>query len=163
MVEICAILITLNFRTSKRTLTCHSLGRWPCYSKNVQNILILHIGLTFLLSRTWHDILTYYSRQWNKYLHWHSSPSDISRVSCQKCPTRHAYAWQIGPFWQDTLDILIHLLGRVTCSLRIYVSAYYVIMVSDKLFGAVTSVIGRFPAQKPSNLMLRRLLCFQTA
>ena len=28
-------------------------------------------------------------------------------VSCQKGPTRHAYAWQIGPFWQDNLDILI--------------------------------------------------------
>ena len=27
-----------------------------------------------------------------------------SRVSCQKGPTRHACAWQIGPFWQDTLD-----------------------------------------------------------
>ena len=26
-------------------------------------------------------------------------------VSCQKGPTRHAYAWQIGPFWQDTLDL----------------------------------------------------------
>ena len=35
---------------------------------------------------------------------------NISRVSCQKGPTRHAYArhayaWQIGSFWQDTLDI----------------------------------------------------------
>ena len=30
-------------------------------------------------------------------------------VSCQKGPTRHAYAWQIGPFWQDTLVMcLIH-------------------------------------------------------
>ena len=29
----------------------------------------------------------------------------ISRVSCQKGPTRHAYACQIGPFWQDTLDL----------------------------------------------------------
>ena len=29
-----------------------------------------------------------------------------SRVSCQKGPTRHAYAWQIGPFWQDTLVLL---------------------------------------------------------
>ena len=29
----------------------------------------------------------------------------ISMVSCQKGPTRHEYAWQIGPFWQDTLDI----------------------------------------------------------
>ena len=30
--------------------------------------------------------------------------SFISMVSYQKGPTRHAYAWQIGPFWQDTLD-----------------------------------------------------------
>ena len=29
----------------------------------------------------------------------------ILTVSCQKGPTRHAYAWQIGPFWQDALDI----------------------------------------------------------
>ena len=29
----------------------------------------------------------------------------ISMVSCQKGPTRHAYAWQIGPFWQATLDM----------------------------------------------------------
>ena len=25
----------------------------------------------------------------------------------QKGPTRHAYAWQIGPFWRDTLDMFI--------------------------------------------------------
>ena len=30
-------------------------------------------------------------------------------VSCQKGPTRHAYAWQIGPFWEDTLDIKVYL------------------------------------------------------
>ena len=29
----------------------------------------------------------------------------ISMVFCQKGPTGHAYAWQIGPFWQDTLDM----------------------------------------------------------
>ena len=29
----------------------------------------------------------------------------ISMLSCQKGPTGHAYAWQIGPFWQNTLDI----------------------------------------------------------
>ena len=28
-----------------------------------------------------------------------------SMVSCQKSPTRHAYAWQIGPFWQDILEL----------------------------------------------------------
>ena len=26
-------------------------------------------------------------------------------VSCQKGPTCHAYAWQIGPFWQDTIEL----------------------------------------------------------
>ena len=30
-------------------------------------------------------------------------------VSCQKGPTRHAYAWQIGPFWQDTIDMALGL------------------------------------------------------
>ena len=32
-------------------------------------------------------------------------PGANSMVSCQKGPTRHAYAWQIGPFWQDTLEL----------------------------------------------------------
>ena len=32
---------------------------------------------------------------------------NISMASCQKGPTRHAYAWQIGPFWQDTIDIWV--------------------------------------------------------
>ena len=26
-------------------------------------------------------------------------------ASCQNGPTRHAYAWQKGPFWQDTLAL----------------------------------------------------------
>ena len=30
-----------------------------------------------------------------------------SMVSRQKGPTRHAYAWWIGPFWQDTLEVII--------------------------------------------------------
>ena len=29
-----------------------------------------------------------------------------SMVSCQKGPTRNVYAWQIGPFCQDTLELL---------------------------------------------------------
>ena len=32
-------------------------------------------------------------------------PADISKVSCQKGPTHHAYTWRVGPFWQDTIDI----------------------------------------------------------
>ena len=35
------------------------------------------------------------------------SKTPTSRVSCQKGPTRYAYAWQIGIFWQDTLGINI--------------------------------------------------------
>ena len=31
--------------------------------------------------------------------------SHKSMVSCEKGPTRHAYAWQIGSFWQDTLEM----------------------------------------------------------
>ena len=34
---------------------------------------------------------------------------DISMVSYQKGPTNHAYAWQIGPFWQDTLDVCYNI------------------------------------------------------
>ena len=29
----------------------------------------------------------------------------ISRVSCQKGSTCHTSAWQVGTFWQDTIDI----------------------------------------------------------
>ena len=36
-----------------------------------------------------------------------ATESNMSMVSCQKGPTRHAYAWQIGPFWQDTLDVWV--------------------------------------------------------
>ena len=30
---------------------------------------------------------------------------NISRVPAKMAHTRHAYAWQIGHFWQDTFDI----------------------------------------------------------
>ena len=35
-------------------------------------------------------------------------------VSRQKGPTRHAYAWQIGPFWQDTIDMALSVGGWET-------------------------------------------------
>ena len=38
-------------------------------------------------------------------------------VSCKKGPTRHAYAWQIGPFWQDTLNIWKLLYCPISCVL----------------------------------------------
>ena len=43
-------------------------------------------------------------------------------VFCQKGPTRHAYAWQIGPFWQDTLEIcfagLLYVVYIVTITMK---------------------------------------------
>ena len=33
---------------------------------------------------------------------------NLYRVYSSKGPKRHAYAWQIGPFWQDTLDIRVY-------------------------------------------------------
>ena len=30
---------------------------------------------------------------------------DLSRVSCQKGPICPAQAWQIGPSWQETIDV----------------------------------------------------------
>ena len=36
-----------------------------------------------------------------------------SMVSYQKGPTRHAYAWQIGPFWQNTLDMTGGTAGKL--------------------------------------------------
>ena len=39
------------------------------------------------------------------YLYETGSIQWISIVSCQKGPTHHANIWQIGPFWQDILDI----------------------------------------------------------
>ena len=36
-----------------------------------------------------------------------------SRVSCQKGPTRHAYAWQIRLFWQDTVDMYVTVMEAI--------------------------------------------------
>ena len=49
---------------------------------------------------------------------------EMSMVSCQKEPTRHAYAWQIGPFWQDTLDVCLHVTCMVDSQYSQYQSTY---------------------------------------
>ena len=46
---------------------------------------------------------------------WSNKTAALSMVSCQKGPTRHAYAWQIGPFWQDTL-----VMTNTTSKMRLY-------------------------------------------
>ena len=44
----------------------------------------------------------------------------VSMVSCQKGPTRHAYAWQIGSFWQDTLGLMIDELNDYCVALAVH-------------------------------------------
>ena len=60
----------------------------------------------------------------------HRVPAQISMVSCQKSPARHAYAWQIGHIWQDTLDIrtsVLPMLSRTPFS-------FHVGLPEDQLF-----------------------------
>ena len=77
-----------------------SLG-WPAVMSASSNFLG---GWWFLNNKT-------LETHWPENLH--TGTKDVeglcislrSRVSCQKGPTRHAYTWQIGPFWQDTLEM----------------------------------------------------------
>ena len=58
--------------------------------------------------------LSWRNHLWNKLLSvsnirkivelWYCHMNTYPRVSYQKGPTGHAYTWQIGPFWQDTLN-----------------------------------------------------------
>ena len=67
---------------------------------------------------------------WLQLLASESAAFHRSRVSCQKGPTRHAYAWQIGPFWQDTLEVW----GQpARCTLRIAASTIVEIKLSQPL------------------------------
>ena len=61
----------------------------------VRKLLGIKQETSHFLNQWWPSLLTHITK-------W----VDISRVSCQKGPTHHAYAWQIGPFWQDALDML---------------------------------------------------------
>ena len=47
-----------------------------------------------------------FSRDLIGHFEWRPLVTNSSMVSCQMGPTRHAYAWQIEPFWQDTLELL---------------------------------------------------------
>ena len=90
--------------------TC-AIDTYKCYSKSAHalgNGCGPHDGMKLLThSKTSRNI----QPQKGEYLlanefMWVHIRHYISMVSCQKGPIRHAYAWQIGPFWQDTLDIL---------------------------------------------------------
>ena len=99
----------------------------------------------------------------------------ISMVSCQKGPTRHAYALQIGPFWQDTLDIwpiltvielpayrrfvldttnLVAIAGAIRMRLEIY-SVWHV-YYNFKIYRAYCSGIDNNVSKCPCICSLRR-------
>ena len=98
---------------------------------NVQNFGAIRSGITTMQfshgilvtidqSLKWNcalpcSVLTWRTVDFAHIRHWYCGNDKItplpvnqpwkSRVSCQNGPTSHAYAWQIGPFWQDTLKI----------------------------------------------------------
>ena len=69
----------------------------------------------------------------------------ISMASCQKGSTRHAYAWQIGPFWQDTLDFFKCINLRVmsmprATAINIAIDDVNVFLCIEKTFSAQRTV-----------------------
>ena len=108
---------------------CLSTGTsmtWPlCY-------MVTSVGkkLSWLIRHLSDGFYIFFTNLWNLPSDIWAQPSDmfdmsnvfclhwwwhISRVSCKKGPTRHAYAWQIGPFWQDTLELYL----LVFCQLQL--------------------------------------------
>ena len=64
------------------------------------------------------QLLKYFQTRWfyGEYM----DTQITSRVSCQKGTIRHAYAWQIGPSWQDTLDLSPYPCSNQSKHLRKY-------------------------------------------
>ena len=62
----------------------------------------------------------------------------MSMASCQKGPTRHAYAWQIGPFWQDTFDVwyCMHVFRHAVHPKTTYMSRFviFVVVIDRSIF-----------------------------
>ena len=63
------------------------------------------MSTTFYLTLSYNWNVVYNNPRLGRVKHADDRRLYISMVSCPKGPTRHAYAWQIGPFWQDTLDM----------------------------------------------------------
>ena len=86
------------------SICIHIINLWDViahsrpYFNNDLAKLTLKLGQGWVISPAPNKCCYFVSRS----LYWRSY---ISMVFCQKGPTHHAYAWQIGPFWQDTLDL----------------------------------------------------------
>ena len=79
----------------------------------------------------------------------------LSMASCQKGPTRHANAWQIGPFWQDTLVISNSLSKLTPTKINIKASHYHFLLWETiDIWGSHRSLVGDqwiFPPKRASN------------
>ena len=77
------------FSTKPLITTCHQVN-------SRKNVRIIVEGIDELK-----DV-----RQGKTFPWYQNNPgAHFTRISCQKGPTCHAYAWQIGPFWQDTPEL----------------------------------------------------------
>ena len=120
--EVAVFFITSNVWFKLKYIYSYQMIKWKYMNANftlLQNFAdsCLKNDLFFSISRIgashWKN--TPFSRKWVRawymYMLWSGGAwggvvfhDDISMASCQRGPTRYAYAWQIGPFWQDTLD-----------------------------------------------------------
>ena len=73
-------------------------------------------------------------------------------VSCQKGPTRHAYSWQIGPFWHDTLDLFWNTWSTFTHS------CHRQIIIHKLCVLALTGIIKAWRRGETSLAFLAKLL-----
>ena len=97
-----------------KCLTTFADGTWKTANQNslsmILCILYIHVALHVELDNVYTMTTTKLSPWPGLYLtKCHPQASYTSRISCQEGPTRHAYAWQIRPFWQDTLDMCLVL------------------------------------------------------
>ena len=75
-------------------------GSWLSFSNMIWDAFWeFRFWPTFTLCcyRTIFNVVLYWTIIYWQYLY--------SMASCQKGPSCHDYAWQIGPFWQDTLVV----------------------------------------------------------
>ena len=86
---------------------CNKCTYMICCKSLENSTLVSYLELTIIKLVSWHGN-SFLFIVFVRGIFWSLMVTDhISMVSCQKGPTRHVYAWQIGPFWQDTLDMAL--------------------------------------------------------
>ena len=118
-------------------IDCRQLVTWDLPSQNPRKNNFAYLWLQLFAEWIGCSIHCF---MWNEYSFTHS-PDFKSMVSCQKGPTRHANAWQIGPFWQDTIEMWFNLTS-------VEVSVCMVITSCSKNYGMHFSYDNLIPQTK---------------